>query len=82
MEVYKNGISEEMHSDFGQLIQDQIYSKHKLLTLENDKLTRDYHHFKAEFDRSSQDVQLLQGSLEETKKQLREFEISNRSLKT
>lgn len=51
MDLYKNGGSDSMHSDFGQLILDQVNERQKVLVEENSRLERDYQRYKSESDR-------------------------------
>ena len=52
MDLYKNGNSEAMHSDFGQLILDQVNERQKILVEENVKLERDYQRYKSEAEKN------------------------------
>ena len=52
LEVYRNGGSEKIHSDFGQIILDQVNEKQKCLVEENSRLERDYQKYKSEAERA------------------------------
>ena len=47
MDVYQKGMSEGMHSDFGQLILDQVNEKQRVLEGQNILLERNYTQSKA-----------------------------------
>lgn len=51
LEVYRNGGSEKIHSDFGQIILGQINEKQKCLVEENTRLEREYQKHKSDSER-------------------------------
>ena len=60
-----------MHSDFGQLILDQVNERQRLLANENNMLERAHHQNKSEADRLKSETELLRGKLDESKTKLR-----------
>lgn len=71
-----------MHSDFGQIILDQVNEKQKSLVEENARLERDYQKYKAESERANGELETLEKKFEDSKSKIRELDINLKGLQT
>jgi flagellar biosynthesis chaperone FliJ len=62
VEVYQRGNNQQMHSDFGNIILEQINEKQRVLVDQNAILERDYQRSKAEAERANSELGTLQNA--------------------